>query len=58
MMKFEIRKAENGQFFFSIKASNGQIICTSETFESKLSAKEAIDSIKQNAAFASIADMP
>jgi Uncharacterized conserved protein len=55
-MKFVIEKATNGQYYFNIKAGNGQILCTSETYIVKQSAKDAIQSIKTNASTATTED--
>ena len=35
--KFELRKNSGGQFSFSLKASNGEIILRSETYKTKKS---------------------
>ena len=55
--KFEITKAKNGQFHFNLKAGNGEIIATSEMYESKASAKNGIESVKKNAADAEVVDL-
>lgn len=47
--KFEIKKSKSGQFMFNLKASNGQIILTSEQYKAKASAKGGIESVKKNA---------
>ena len=47
--KFEIKKAKNGQFMFNLKASNGEIILTSEMYKIKSSCKKGIKSVKDNA---------
>ena len=47
--KFELKKAKNGEFYFSLKASNGEVILTSEMYKAKLSARNGIDSVKKNA---------
>lgn len=47
--KFELKKAKNGQFMFNLKASNGEIILTSEMYKAKIWAKNGIDSVKKNA---------
>lgn len=47
--KFEIKKAKNGQFFFHLKASNGEIILASETYKNKRSARNGIASVQKNA---------
>jgi len=36
--KFELKKSANGQFYFNLKSSNGQIILASEMYKSKASA--------------------
>jgi len=47
--KFEIKKAKNRQFMFNLKASNGEIILTSERYKKKSSCKKGIKSVKVNA---------
>jgi len=47
--KFEIKAGKSGKFRFNLKASNGQIILTSEAYESRSSATKGIDSVKKNA---------
>lgn len=49
MAKFEVKKAKNGQFYFSLKASNGEIILASEMYKSKPSAVNGIESVQKNA---------
>ncbi|MDD3313197.1 YegP family protein [Pseudodesulfovibrio sp.] len=46
--KFEIKKTANGQFMFNLKASNGQIILTSERYAAKQGAKNGISSVQTN----------
>ena len=53
-MKFVVKKTSNEQFRFNLVASNGQIVATSETYTRKQSALDTIESIKNNAAAASI----
>lgn len=48
--KFELKKASNGQFMFNLKATNGQVILTSEQYESKSGAQNGIESVRSNAA--------
>jgi uncharacterized protein YegP (UPF0339 family) len=45
---FELKSAANGQFMFNLKAGNGEIILTSETYKSKDSALNGIESVKRN----------
>jgi uncharacterized protein len=47
--KFEIKKAKDGEFFFHLKAANGQIILASEMYKEKSSAENGITSVKKNA---------
>ena len=46
--KFVIKKSGD-QYHFVLKAGNGEIIATSERYKSKASAKNGIESIKENA---------
>jgi len=50
MAKFEITKRKNGEFQFNLKASNGEIILTSEGYAAKYSCKKGIDSVRKNSA--------
>lgn len=47
--KFELKKTANGQYHFNLKAGNGQVILSSETYAAKSSAENGIDSVKTNA---------
>lgn len=47
--KFEITKTQNGKIVFNLKASNGQVILTSQMYENKDVAFNGIDSVKKNA---------
>ena len=47
--KFEIKSGKTGKFRFNLKASNGQIILTSEAYDSRASAVKGIASVKKNA---------
>jgi len=47
--KFEIKKRTNGEFMFNLKAGNGEIILTSEGYNSKQGCENGIDSVKTNA---------
>jgi len=55
--KFEIKKSSNGKYHFNLKAGNGEIIATSEMYESKASAKNGIESVKKNAPKAEVVDL-
>ena len=47
--KFEIKQSKNGKFHFNLKAGNGQIILSSEMYESRGACENGIESIKKNA---------
>ncbi|MGE4317821.1 MAG: YegP family protein [Deferribacterales bacterium] len=46
--KFVIDPAKNGEFIFNLKAGNGQVILTSETYTTKSACKNGIESVKKN----------
>ena len=47
--KFEVYKDKAGEFRFRLKARNGEIICTGESYKAKASCLNGIDSIRRNA---------
>jgi uncharacterized protein YegP (UPF0339 family) len=47
--KFELNQAAGGQYMFNLKAANGEVVLTSETYKQKRSAEEGIASVKANA---------
>lgn len=49
MAKFEISVRTNGEFQFNLKASNGEIILTSEGYTSKAACLNGVESVKKNA---------
>lgn len=49
MGKFVIKTASNGQYYFSLKADNGQAILASEMYTTKAACNNGIDSVKVNA---------
>lgn len=55
MGKFVIRKTAAG-FYFVLKAGNGEIIATSETYKSKDACKNGIESVKKNAPDADVVE--
>ncbi len=55
--KFELYKDKGGKFRFRLKASNGQIIASSEAYNSKKSAENGIASVQKNAPYAAINDL-
>ncbi len=50
--KFELKSNAKGQFSFNLKAGNGQVILTSETYDSRAAAENGIESVRKNAASA------
>ncbi len=46
--KFELKTSTNGKYHFNLKAGNGQIILSSEMYESKAAAENGISSVKKN----------
>jgi len=55
--KFEIEESRDNQFYFNLKAGNGQVIVTSETYKSKQSCKHAIEVTKDIAEDADVDDL-
>ena len=49
MAKFEITTRKNGEFQFNLKASNGEIILTSEGYTTKAACINGAESVKKNA---------
>lgn len=48
MGKFVITLRKNGEFQFNLKATNGQIILTSEGYTTKAACLNGIESVKKN----------
>lgn len=46
--KYELKTSKNGQFVFNLKAANGQVILTSETYTTKDAALNGIESVRKN----------
>ena len=46
---FDLKITPSGKFMFNLKAGNGQIILTSELYESKSAAENGIESVRKNA---------
>ena len=47
--KFELKKSKNDKFVFNLLAANGQVILTSEMYESRASALNGIEAVRKNA---------
>ena len=54
--KFEMYIDKAGEFRFRLKATNGQIIATSEGYKAKASCINGIESVKKNAPEAAVAE--
>ena len=48
MGKFEITTRKNGEFQFNLKATNGQVILTSQGYSTKANCINGIESVKKN----------
>ena len=49
MGKFVVTVRKNGEFQFNLKATNGQVILTSEGYTTKAACLNGIESVKKNA---------
>jgi uncharacterized protein YegP (UPF0339 family) len=54
--KFVLKKGSTGKFRFNLVAANGEIVATSETYESKSGAKNGIEAVRKAAPTAEIVD--
>ena len=54
--KFVVKKGTTGKFRFSLLSTNGQIVATSESYNSKASAMGGIRAVQKLAATAEIED--
>ena len=54
MPKFEMYADAAGKCRWRLKAANGEIIATSEGYESEASCKNGIESVKKNAPIAEV----
>lgn len=54
--RYERKESENGKPMFNLKAINGQVIGTSELYESVAARENGIESVKKNAPDAEIED--
>ena len=54
--KFEVYQDKAGEFRFRLKARNGEIIATGESYKAKSGCMNGIDSIKRNAPDAEIVE--
>lgn len=47
--RYDRKEAKNGKLFFNLKAGNGQVIGSSEMYESAAGRDKGIESVKRNA---------
>jgi uncharacterized protein len=55
--KFELKSTSDGQIRFNLKAGNGEVIATSESYKTKAAALNGIESVKKNASGAEVIDL-
>lgn len=56
MSKFEVYKDKKGETRFRYRASNGEIVFSSEGYKAKASALKSIESLKKNVATAEVVE--
>ena len=54
--RFDRKESANGKYFFNLKSSNGQIVGSSQMYESEASRDNGIESVKSNAPDATVED--
>lgn len=54
--RYERKESTNGKPYFNLKAGNGQVIGNSEMYESAAACENGIESVKKNAADATVDD--
>ncbi|MBK8965382.1 MAG: YegP family protein [Lewinellaceae bacterium] len=54
--RFDRQTAANGKFYFNLKASNGQVVGSSQMYADEKGRDNGIDSVKRNAPGASVDD--
>jgi uncharacterized protein YegP (UPF0339 family) len=54
--RYEKKESTNGKYYFTLKAGNGQVIGSSEMYESASGRDNGIESVKTNAPDATIDD--
>lgn len=55
--KFEVYEDKSGDYRFRLKASNGQVIATGQGYSSKDACLKGIESVKKNAAEATVIEL-
>ena len=54
--KFVVKKGSTGKYRFNLVAANGQVVATSEAYETKAKALAGVESVRKNAAGAVLVD--
>jgi uncharacterized protein YegP (UPF0339 family) len=54
--RYELKTASDGRFYFNLKATNGQVIGTSQMYASESTRSTGIESVKTNGASADVRD--
>ena len=55
--RYDRKESVNGKYMFTLKSTNGQVIGSSETYESASARDNGIESIKSNAPNAGVVDV-
>lgn len=55
--RYERKETQSGQFRFNLKAGNGQVIGTSESYTTTAARENGIESVKKNAPDAAVSDL-
>lgn len=55
--RFEVKEAKNGDWYFNLKSSNGQVVGSSQMYKSESGMKNGIESVQKNAPEAVIEDL-
>jgi uncharacterized protein YegP (UPF0339 family) len=55
--RFELKSSANGKFYFNLKATNGQIVGTSQMYSDESSRNNGVESVKSNTANATVEDL-
>ena len=56
MGKFAVKQTKNGGYKFDLKATNGQVVASSQVYKSLITCKQGIASVAKNAPVAGIED--
>ena len=54
--RFERKESANGKWYFNLKSTNGQVVGSSQMYESEATRDNGIESVKNNAPEATVED--